>query len=299
MHARRIVMCAAIGVLLAAPPLYAQDSLAAARELYASAQYDEALSILERLSAGAAADADRQSIDLYRSLCLLAVGRRDEADRAIEAIVARNPLYRPDDDLPPRTRTAFSDVKQRVLPAIVQQRYAEAKTAFERRDFEAAAAAFRNVIDALDDPALSQAAAQPPLADLRMLAAGFHDLSVKSIPPPPPPPAPAPAPAPVAPQPPPVYTGDEEGIRPPVTVAQDMPRFPGSVPPAGLKGVIEIVIDQTGSVESAMMATPVAGSYDKTVLAAAQKWQFRPAMLNGVAVKFRKRIQINIAPPTS
>jgi TonB family protein len=296
MQAQRIACCAALVILLTAPPLQAQDSLAAARDLYASAQYDEALGILNRLS-NASANEERQSIDLYRSLCLLAVGRRAEADRAIEAIVARNPLYRPDADLPPRTRTAFSDVKQRVLPAVVQQRYGDAKSAFERNEFEAAAAAFEGVIAALNDPDLSGAAAQPPLSDLRTLAAGFHALSVKSIPPPPPPPPAAP-PEPTVPLPPRIHSSDDPGIRAPATITQELPRFPSVVPFAGLKGVVEIVIDEKGTVESATMIAPVTSSYDKTVLAAVDKWRYQPAMLNGVAVKFRKRIQINIAPPT-
>lgn len=296
MQAQRIACCAALVILLTAPPLQAQDSLAAARDLYASAQYDEALGILNRLS-NASANEERQSIDLYRSLCLLAVGRRAEADRAIEAIVARNPLYRPDADLPPRTRTAFSDVKQRVLPAIVQQRYGDAKSAFERNEFEAAAAAFEGVIAALNDPDLSLAAAQPPLSDLRTLAAGFHALSIKSIPPPPPPPPVAP-PERTVPLPPRIHSSDDPGIRAPVTITQELPRYPGLVPFAGIKGMVEIVIDEKGTVESAAMVVPVSNGYDKVVLAAVDKWRYQPATLKGVAVKFRKRIQINIAPPT-
>jgi TonB family protein len=295
---RRLALAIVFGALCA-PPLHAQDPLTAARDLYASAQYDEALGILDRLSEGAPRE-QRQSIDLYRSLCLLAVGRRDDADRAIESIIARDPLYRPDADLPPRTRTAFSDVKKRVLPAVVQQRYDEAKRTFERGQFETAAEAFQGVIDALNDPDIGSAVSQPPLSDLRTLALGFHNLSVKSIPPPPPPPAP---PVVVAPEPPVIrapriYTGEEAGVRAPVTLAQDVPRYPGIVPFAGIKGVVEVVIGENGSVESAAMVVPVANSYDKLVLAAVDKWQYRPATLNGVAVKFRKRVQINIAPPT-
>jgi TonB family protein len=295
---RRLALAVLFGALTA-PSLHAQDPLAAARDLYASAQYDEALGILDRLSEGAPSE-QRQSIDLYRSLCLLAVGRRDDADRAIESIIARDPLYRPDADLPPRTRTAFSDVKKRVLPAVVQQRYDEAKRTFERGQFETAAEAFQRVIDALNDPDIGLAATQPPLSDLRTLALGFHNLSVKSIPPPPPPPAPPVVAAPeppvnVAPR---IYTGEEAGVRAPVTLAQELPRYPGIVPFAGIKGVVEVVIGENGSVESAAMVVPVTSAYDKQVLAAVDKWRYRPATLNGVAVKFRKRVQINIAPPT-
>jgi TonB family protein len=299
---RRLVLAVVFGVLVT-PLVHAQDPLAAARDLYASAQYDEALGVLDRLSDGSLPNEARQSIDLYRSLCLLAVGRRDDADRAIEAIIARDPLYRPDADLPPRTRAAFSDVKKRVLPDVVQQRYDEAKGTFERGEFESAAAAFQRVIDALNDPDISDAAAQPPLADLRTLAAGFHSLSLKSIPPPPPPPAPeppppAPEPEPPVNLPPRIYTGEEAGVRPPVTITQELPRYPGIVPFGGIKGVVEIVIDENGSVESAAMVTPVTNAYDKQVHGAANKWQYQPARVQGVAVKFRKRVLINIAPAT-
>jgi TonB family protein len=299
MLVRRLALAVLFGVLTA-PLLHAQDPLSAARDLYASAQYDEALTVLDRLSDGAPPKEQRQSIDLYRSLCLLAVGRRDDADRAIEAIIARDPLYRPDADLPPRTRSAFSEVKKRVLPSVVQQRYEEAKGTFERGEFETAAAAFKRVLEALDDPDISVAASQPPLADLRTLATGFHNLSLKSIPPPPPPPPPAaPAPEPPVNLPPRIYTGEDAGVRAPVTVTQEMPRYPGVVRPEGIKGVIEVVIDEKGTVESATMVVAVASSYDKLVLAAVNKWQYHPATLNGVPVKFRKRVQINIAPPTS
>jgi TonB family protein len=281
-----------------AKDVQAQDSIDAARELYASAQYDEALRVLERLTPAVSSTDDRQSIDLYRTLCLFAVGRRDEAERAIEAIFARDPLYRPVDDLSPRLRIAFSDAKKRVVPTVVQQLYADAKAAFDRKDFETAADEFKRVIDALNDPDIGAAASQPPLADLRTLAAGFHDLSVKAIAPPPPPPAPEPPPAPVVAAAPKIYGGEEAGLRPPVTLAQDVPRYPGIVPAGGIRGIIEVIIDERGSVESAVMVLPVGNAYDKIVLSAATKWQFSPALLKGEPVKFRKRVQINIAPPT-
>ena len=298
MIALRIVLATVLALLLAAEQLHAQDSIDAARDLYASAQYDEALKVLDRLSPAASSANDRQSIDLYRTLCLLAIGRRDEADRAIEAIVMRDPLYRPGDELSPRTRIAFSDARKRVLPAIVQQQYADAKNVFDRKDFESAAAAFKRVLDALNDPDMETTARQSPLSDLRTLAVGFHDLSVKAIPPPPPPTPPvAPVATPVN-VPPKIYSGDEPGLRPAATIAQDMPRYPSIVPAAGIRGAVEIIIGEKGTVESAMIVTPVSTTYDKLVLAAAHKWQFVPATMNGTPVKFRKRIQIYIAPPT-
>ena len=291
---RPIALVSLVGVLLAAAAPHAQDRIAAARELYASAQYDEALEVLGRLSAEAPST-ERQAIDLYRTLCLFAVGRRDEADRTIEAIIARDPLYRPGDDLSPRTRTAFSNARKRLLPALVQQQYAEAKGAFDRKEYEGAAAAFKRVLAALDDRDIGPAAQQPPLSDLRTLAAGFHELSVKAIPPPPPPPPPAPAPTPVN-RPAKIYNGAEARVRPPMTIAQDVPRYPGPVRPPGFTGVVEVVIDEAGAVESTAMVESVGNAYDKMLLVAASRWQFVPAMADGVPVKFRKRVQINVTP---
>lgn len=295
----RIAVTGLIVLLLAAARLHAQDTLSAARDLYASAEYDNALKLLDRLSAAASSDDEQQSIELYRSLCLLAVGRQQDAERAIETIIARDPLYRPGEDLSPRMRTAFSGAKKRVLPAIVQQQYAEAKGAFERREFDSAASGFKRVVEALNDPDIGDAAKMPPLADLRTLAAGFHDLSVKATAPPPAPPAP------VAPPPPPVaaiiapkiYTGEERNIVPPQVVFQALPKYPGAVPPRGVSGVVEVVINEGGQVESAAMIAPVNSSYDKLLMTAATRWQYQPAMVDGTPVKFRKRIHITVTPP--
>src|SRR5262245_13692658 len=149
-HLRSMALVSLVGVLLVANTLHAQDRVAVARELYASAQYDEALELLGRISAEAPS-MDRQTVDLYRTLCLFAVGRRDEADRTIEAIIARDPLYRPGNDLSPRTQAAFSDARKRLLPGIVQRQYADAKGAFDRKEYEAAAVAFGRVLATLDE----------------------------------------------------------------------------------------------------------------------------------------------------
>ena len=297
MTAFRVVLASLIGLLVLVVDVKAQDieSLASARDLYASAQYDEALKVLDSLPMEESSNEERLSIELYRTLCLLAVGREADADRAMEQIVLRDPTFRPGDDLPPRTRAAFGEARRRVLPALLQQQYAEAKNIFDRKEYESASVAFKLVIDAINDPDLRTVARQAPLADLLTLATGFHDLSVKAIPPPPPPPPPpAPAaPVTVAPR---IYGGEEAGVRAPITVAQELPRFPGVVPVTGIRGVLEIVIDEAGQVASAVMLVPVSAAYDKLVLNAARRWQYQPATHNNDPVKFRKRVQINIAP---
>ena len=40
-----------------------------------------------------------------------------------------DPLYQPSSEVSPRVRTAFSDVRRRLLPSIIPQQYAKAKAA--------------------------------------------------------------------------------------------------------------------------------------------------------------------------
>jgi TonB family protein len=282
-------------VVLTAVPLSAQQPLASARQMYASAEYEQALKTLDSLKAGGDDDEDGETVDLYRALCLLAMGRRADADHAIEAIIVRDPLFRPSDDIPPRVHAAVSDARKRMLPAIIQQQYNEAKASFEHGEFAAAAKGFEQVVAALNDSDMAPVAATPPLSDLRTLAAGFRELSVKAIPPPPPPPAPV-APAVVVNKAPRIYGAEERGVVSPVAVRQELPQFTGIVGPTGIRGVVEIVINETGGVESAMMATATGTSYDATVVVAATKWRYEPATVDGKPVKYRKRIQIQIAP---
>ena len=123
-----VAACTVAVLLLSGPRLHAEDSLEAARQLYASAEYTSALAMLNALATSESPREERRTIALYRTLCLLAVGRGAEADRAIEAMVSMDPLYRPDaDDIPPRMRAAISEARKRMLPAILQERYKESK----------------------------------------------------------------------------------------------------------------------------------------------------------------------------
>ena len=182
-----------------------------------------------------------------------------------------------------------------MLPSIIQQKYATAKAAYDRKEFAAAAEGFTQVLNALADPDVASEARQPPLSDLRTLAGGFQELAVKATPPPPlavvaPVAIPVPPPAPAAPR---IYTGGETGVVPPVVVNQTLPPFPGQVIiPRG--GKLEVIIDEIGAVESATMTGSVTPNYDQVVLAATKTWRYKPATMNGMPVKFRKTVQINI-----
>src|SRR5205823_6818760 len=125
-----------VAMLVLTTTVATQETLTTARDLYSSAAYEDALAVLNRLRSSDHTADDGRSIEQYRAFCLLALGRADEAERAIEAVVAAQPLYQPSaSDVSPRLRTAFSEVRRRMLPGIVQEKYAQAKTAFDRKDF--------------------------------------------------------------------------------------------------------------------------------------------------------------------
>ena len=299
-HTQPVIAMLTLAMILAAfTPSAAQESLANARQLYASADYRSALTMLNTLLTATPSPQERQSIELYRTLCLVAIGNNDEANKSIEAMVSRDPLYRPNmDEVPPRLRTVFSDARKRLLPALIQERYVIAKTAFDRGDMKIASDGFTQVLLALADPDIAVAAKQPPLADLRVLASGFNDLTVRALTPPPVPVVPMTVQAPppqvaAAPRQPVIYSQDDKNVMPPVVVRQDIPPYPGRVA-FDRAGVLEVMIDINGAVESATMLEGVEALYNRLLLSAAKSWMYQPARLDGAPVKYRKRIQVTL-----
>ena len=297
----RLLLLALVSSLASAAPAAAQappkDPLGAARDLYASARYDEALAVLDDMHAAADTPVtERRSIEQYRSLCLLALGRGQEAETAIAQVITADPSYVPSDaEASPRVRTAFSEVRRRLLPDIAKARYADAKATFDRKDYPAAKDAFRSVIDLLDDPDMNGG-----LPDLKVLAKGFLDLSVAATAPPPPapepkrdlPPMPPPKPKPSPNR---IYSSDDSDVTAPTAVRQDVPRIPSMVTAqARGRGVLEVVIDEKGRVASAAVRESVHPIYDNLLLNAARDWKYQPATMDGQPVKYRKLIQINV-----
>jgi hypothetical protein len=277
-----------------------QGPLNTAKDLYASARYDEALSVLNGLRIGEAVD--RRAVEQYRSLCLLALGRASEAETAIASVVKEDPTYRPGESESPRVRATFTNVRKRLLPDITTARYQTAKLAYDRRDWSAAEAQFRLVIALIDDP---DNAAR--LTDLRVLAAGFLELSVRAAAPPPPPVEPKPAAtppvataappptAPAGPVPGKIYSADDEGVAPPVVVRQNIPGVPQSmIAMARPRGLVDVVIDELGRVVGFTIRSSIHPTYDAQILTAARDWKYKPATLNGKPVKYRRLISINV-----
>jgi TonB family protein len=297
---------AAALLLLAAVNVQAQVSLDAAKQLYATAEYESALAMLDGLRAGERPREEQQTIELYRVLCLVATGKETDAKGVMEGLVTLNPMYRPSSDLPPRVRSTYSETRKRMLPAAVQSAYLEAKAAFDFKDYLTAQRGFALVLEVLADPDMQVQASKSPLSDIRTLATGFHELSAKATTRPEPvaralpqalvvPELPTPPAARAVAK---VYSASDTNVVPPIALRQQIPAYPGQIR-IPQTGVIEVLIDTLGGVESASMVASVNPQYDRLALNAARLWQYQPARVDGVPVKFIKRIQVNLVPTSN
>jgi TonB family protein len=280
-----------------------QDTLARAKDLYGLAAYDEALAVLDRLHE-TASPAVSSEVAGYQVLCLLALGRTDDAQKAIETLVKADPLYRPSESImSPRTRARVDAVRRELLPAIARETYDKAKAAFDRKELRVALAEFDRVVALLDDPALAHV---PNMADLRRLATGFRDLSEAAAPAVPPSPAAPtsnaakPSAIPPASAPARTYTGDDAGVVPPIVVSRRMPVWTPRneiEKRREFRGFVEVVIDEAGDVTSAALGRSINPAYDKPLVDMARTWKFRPATKDSVPVKYKMTIEIRLGPP--
>jgi tetratricopeptide (TPR) repeat protein len=307
--ARRFAIALASGLAVAASAFAGQDALTNAKDLYASAAYDEALAVLDRLQINPSVS-DAAEVGQYRAFCLLALGRSDEGRRAIEAIVESNPLFVPSEQqTSPRLLAVFRDVRRQLLPRIVRDSYAGAKAAFDQKELPAAAAGFDRVLLLLNDPDSTDAEG---LADLRMLATGFRDLSklgtTAVLAPPTVSPraanaaaAPKPDPLPEVSAPRRTYGPEDAGVTAPVVVSQTLPPWRYSKLAEAhrqYQGVLALTIDENGNVQSVALLEGVQPEYNAVLVKAARLWKFQPATKDGVPVQYRKVVRIHLNPPS-
>jgi hypothetical protein len=275
-------------LLMSVPRLAgAQDLLANARTLYQSAAYDEALNQLNTLAANKSAlsATDARDIEEYKFLCLVALGRPQEARVAMGTVVKSDPFYTLDSgSTPPRVLTAFTEVRRELLPQIATTLYAESKAAYDKKDTENARAGFEQLMQMLGDPDM-----QGKLTDLGTLAKGFLDLSATKSPAA----APAPAAAPVE------SVAKAAVVVPPSVIVQAVPPIPSNLlRMTQLKaGVLELTIDEAGKVTEAKFLSPIHPVYDGMVVNAAKGWKYKPATADGQPIKYKKTLRIAVQAP--
>jgi TonB family protein len=342
---------AIIGIVLvaAAAGVAAQDPLSAAKDLYASAAYEDALSTLNRLDGASTAPELARQADAYRAFCLFALGRTREAESIAESMIRQEPLAGLDTaDVSPRLVTMFADVRKRLLPSLIRERFRTARTALDQKSFGAAERPLNEARLMIAD-AEKLGVKDDALADLGVLVGGFLQLIQSSAeqrasaPAPPAPaasvaavassaaprpiaapaapaaaprvvstpPASTPASRPAPPSPPVVaaarsiavspavggpgvYAVDDEGVTPPVAIQQRIPAMTFEMQQISkalhTTGVLDVVIDESGSVVDATMRQSVNASFDALIVRGARRWKYRPAMKDGVPVRFVKTI---------
>ena len=116
-----LLFCAAALMVVCVPARAAdQEMLASAKSLYESASYEAALSEFSAIHTSELAD----TVDTYKALCLLGLGRTRDAEQALELVVTRRPmLVLNDAEYSPRVVALFRDVRKKALPAAAQQLY--------------------------------------------------------------------------------------------------------------------------------------------------------------------------------
>jgi TonB family protein len=274
-----------IASALAAPGLSAQDVMQSVKDLYASAAYEDALSAVGKIDTSAAANLEAEQ---YRVFCLVALGRMDEAEQAVEAVLTAHPEYRPDAaQASPRIQSLFSQVRRRVGPALVKRMYQQGRAAMERKDREQAIAQFEAMLRVAND---ADVRSDTATAELKELGAGFLELS-KAMPAKPK--AADPAPASAAPT-------RASVIVPPTVIRQGLPPWvPDPVSRATeFHGTIRVQISPEGKVVSAEIVKSVHPAYDQALLHAAKGWLYEPARKDGTPISSEKTVEVSVKPPS-
>jgi len=307
-------------VLMAAPSaVLAQDPISAARDLYASAAYAEALAELARVEATAPTSATKRDADVYRTFCLVALGRDSEAQAVAESLVRSDPTLSLDQfpDASPRIATMYASVRRRVLPQVVRDEFRAARALAAGNALEAQPRLRR--VRQLLDAAQQLGAWDDTMADMRMIVDGFLDLAHTAerqnaaaeaapvaSPAPPEPASPSPA----------VVSSStalaalskdalassskDAGVLAPIPVFQPGP----AIPPALLlmvrqlhrSSTIDVLINEQGTVDEVTVKQSVTPAYDSLIVAAARRWRYKPALKDGVPVKFVSTVVMNASP---
>jgi TonB family protein len=293
----------AMVVVFCAATVSAQEPLTKAKALYESARYEEALTVL--------APVHEPEAQQYRALCMLALGRAQDASGEVDSLIASAPTFEPStEDVPPRFVSLVSDAKKRLLPSIARKTFKEAREQFKSGDRTEAVKKFDLVVTLASTGAFKETS---DAEDLRTLASGFIELAraspsarpapTTSVPAPEPSrvaettPAAAPVPTPAAASMPakataPPAAGD---VRQPIALRQTIPAIPSGISGQGSPTAsVRVEIGTDGHVVNASMQQSAHPLYDRLVLQAAREWLYTPATLNGRPVPSEKVVTIQL-----
>jgi len=298
MSSNRVCAVTLLLWVCASAPVMAQPApgLAAALDHYAAAAYDEALAALDALRHESLSMDARVSVEQHRMLCLLALGRADDAEGAAGRLLEARPTFALSAaEASPRVRALFAETRRRLLPGLVRRLYAEARGAFDAGDTATARDGFVRLGPLLADPDVL--AADGAFRDLGLVVEGFVRLSTAALAAASPAAAPE-VPLPAAPAPPPfapigIFTYDwrDKAVVAPVAQVQTLSGWWGTMgePPAGtLLGAVDVVVDEQGRVAEVRMHQSVNRIYDAVLMQSVKQWRYHPATRDGRAVRYRR-----------
>jgi TonB family protein len=267
-----------VGTLCLAPRAAAQEPLTKAKALYDAAAYEDALTILTPV--------DLPEAQQYKALCLLALGRSQDAAGAVERLVSVQPTFEPSaQDVPPRFVALVSDAKRKLLPSLARRAFNEARDQFKNGSREEALRRFAVVLTLASDPSFKQS---PDAEDLRTLASGFIELAKAT-------PLAAPPAAVVAKAPERPRQLEPPDIVQPVVVKQFIPPVPADLESqSGPLLTVRVVIGVNGRVTESSVQQSAHPLYDRLVLQAARDWVYQPATLNGHPVTAEKTVTVQL-----
>jgi tetratricopeptide (TPR) repeat protein len=281
---RLLTLGSAIAVAGTLVSAQSQESLELrVRDLYASAEYDQALTAI--------GDSQAPAAQQYRALCLLALGRQVDAEAVVKQLIASTPEFSLSaEDMPPRFITLFAQQRREIVPGVLRKLFAEAREDYRAKAFDRALPQFKRVLALSAEPEVRDAEG---VDDIRLLAESFIEIATASEASRPEAVASAVA-APVAPPP---ATAPVRRLQPAVAIRQEMPPWPPNFPVrAALSGSVRIRINTSGRVMSAVMVRSIEPRYDARVLAATHFWEYKPAIENGMPVEAESVVEININP---
>jgi hypothetical protein len=91
-----------------------------------------------------------------------------------------------------------------------------------------------------------------------------------------------------------LYSADDEGVFPPVALDQRMPSMTTEMrvimKAQHITGVVDVVIDETGRVVDTRIRQSLNSSFDILLARTARHWKYRPAMKDGIAVRYVKTL---------
>jgi hypothetical protein len=284
-------------VFLSAPWLTAsaaaQTDLGEAKTQYEEAAYEDALTTLTKASAST--PADRVQLEQYRALCLIALGRIPEAERAVAALVDADPTYFPPSSVAsPRVLAMVSDIRRKELPGVARRVLDSGRAAYEAKDLPRAQRQFDLLLKLLDDPAME---GRPEREDLRAVARGFSTLLVAAPAPRPPaaeperPAAPPPAPSPAA----------ASTFVPAAVIQETLPVWTPPNPSIArneYNGAVKVRIGTDGRVKAATIDRATHPAYDAVLISTARSWLYKPAMQNGTPIESERVIAVRLRPRT-